>query len=62
MENDLGKKVPVVQLVFKLRHAVEDHLYDDFIETNKYITNSHPPPKKTNLPIRNTFKKRKLCR
>jgi hypothetical protein len=35
MVNDLGKKVPVVQLVFKLKHAVEDHLYDYFIETNK---------------------------
>jgi hypothetical protein len=35
MENDLGKKVPVVQLVFKLKYAVEDHLFDYFIETNK---------------------------
>jgi hypothetical protein len=34
MENDLGKKVPVVQLVFKLNQPVEDHLFDYFTDVN----------------------------
>jgi superfamily II DNA or RNA helicase len=34
MENDLGKKVPVVQLIFKLNQPVEDHLFDYFTDVN----------------------------